>query len=62
MIGRFAGSAIMGLISDASSIQIALVVPLICYVYVLYYAIRGYVPVPSHRNYRASELGLSTVK
>ena len=36
--------AVMGFISDRSSIQVAFVVPLICYVYVLYFAIRGHRP------------------
>jgi FHS family L-fucose permease-like MFS transporter len=36
--------AIMGRISDASNIQTAFIVPLICYVYILYFAMRGYRP------------------
>jgi len=36
--------AIMGRISDATSIRTAFVVPLICYIYVLYFAIDGYKP------------------
>ena len=36
--------AAMGLISDASNIRVALVVPLICYVYVIYFAVSGYKP------------------
>lgn len=36
--------AIMGKISDVSSIQTAFVVPLLCYGYVLYFGIRGYKP------------------
>jgi FHS family L-fucose permease-like MFS transporter len=36
--------AIMGKISDVSSIQTAFVVPLLCYCYVLYFGIRGYKP------------------
>jgi FHS family L-fucose permease-like MFS transporter len=34
----------MGKISDASNIQKAFVVPLICYLYVIYFAVRGYRP------------------
>jgi FHS family L-fucose permease-like MFS transporter len=36
--------AAMGRISDASSIRVALVMPLICYLYVIYYAVSGYKP------------------
>jgi fucose permease len=36
----------MGRISDASSIQTAFVVPLICYIYILYFALVGYKPSP----------------
>ena len=62
IIGGAICPAIMGLISDASSIQWAFVIPVICYIYILYYATKGYVPVPSPANDRASELGLSIVK
>lgn len=44
IIGGAVCPAIMGLISDASNIQHAFVVPLVCYVYVLYFAVRGYRP------------------
>jgi FHS family L-fucose permease-like MFS transporter len=36
--------AIMGRISDATSIRTAFVVPLVCYIYVLYFAVAGYKP------------------
>jgi FHS family L-fucose permease-like MFS transporter len=36
--------AIMGRISDASSIQTAFVVPLLCYVFILYFGMSGYKP------------------
>jgi FHS family L-fucose permease-like MFS transporter len=39
--------AVMGKISDLSNIQKAFMVPLICYVYVIYFAVRGYKPNPS---------------
>jgi MFS transporter, FHS family, L-fucose permease len=42
IIGGAIFPAIMGRISDASNIQTAFVVPLICYVYVLYFAVSGY--------------------
>jgi FHS family L-fucose permease-like MFS transporter len=44
IIGGAICPAIMGIISDAVNIQRAFVVPLLCYVYVLYFAIRGYQP------------------
>jgi len=34
----------MGRISDASDIQVAFVMPLICYLYVIYFAVWGYRP------------------
>jgi FHS family L-fucose permease-like MFS transporter len=34
---------IMGLISDHSGIRMAFIAPLVCYVYVLYYGLKGYV-------------------
>lgn len=36
--------AIMGRISDATNIRTAFVVPLICYLYILYFAVDGYKP------------------
>ena len=42
IIGGAIFPAIMGRISDASSIQTAFIVPLICYVYILYFAVAGY--------------------
>ena len=44
IIGGGIFPVIMGFISDHSSIRQAFVVPLVCQVYVLYFAIRGYVP------------------
>lgn len=44
IIGGAIVPAVMGYISDASSIQRAFVVPLLCYAYVLYYGISGYKP------------------
>jgi FHS family L-fucose permease-like MFS transporter len=35
---------IMGRISDATNIQTAFFVPLICYLYILYFALAGYRP------------------
>jgi len=42
IIGGAIFPPIMGRISDASNIQTAFLVPLICYVYVLYFALSGY--------------------
>jgi FHS family L-fucose permease-like MFS transporter len=42
IIGGAVFPAIMGYISDAVSIQRAFVVPLLCYVYIFYFAARGY--------------------
>jgi FHS family L-fucose permease-like MFS transporter len=45
IIGGAVIPAIMGRISDASSIQTAFIVPLLCYLYILYFGMRGYRPV-----------------
>jgi FHS family L-fucose permease-like MFS transporter len=42
IIGGAVFPAIMGYISDAISIQRAFVVPLLCYIYIFYFAARGY--------------------
>lgn len=39
--------AAMGRISDLSNIQRALVVPLLCYLFIIYFAARGYQPAPA---------------
>jgi FHS family L-fucose permease-like MFS transporter len=39
--------AVMGKISDLTNIQRAFVVPLICYLYVIYFAVTGYRPEPA---------------
>ena len=44
IIGGAVFPALMGLVSDASNIQRAFVVPLVCYVLVLYFALQGYKP------------------
>ncbi len=44
IIGGAVFPAIMGLLSDRTNIQTAFVIPLICYVYVLYFAVSGYKP------------------
>jgi MFS transporter, FHS family, L-fucose permease len=45
IIGGALFPALMGYISDASSIRYAFLVPFICHIYVLYFAITGYRPV-----------------
>lgn len=47
IIGGALIPAAMGKISDLSNIQVAFVVPLICYLYVIYFAAKGYRPDPS---------------
>jgi len=44
IIGGAVFPALMGLVSDASNIQRAFVVPLVCYAFVLYFALQGYKP------------------
>lgn len=44
IIGGAIFPAIMGRISDASSIQKAFIVPLLCYVFILYFGLSGYKP------------------
>jgi MFS transporter, FHS family, L-fucose permease len=44
IIGGAVIPAVMGKISDASNIQRAFVIPLICHAYLLYFALRGYKP------------------
>jgi len=50
IIGGAIFPAIMGRISDATNIQTAFVVPLFCYVYILYFALRGYKPTSALRE------------
>jgi FHS family L-fucose permease-like MFS transporter len=49
IIGGAVFPAVMGYISDISSIQTAFIVPLVCYAYVLYFAAQGFKP-PSLAN------------
>ena len=44
IIGGAIFPAVMGFISDHSSIRAAFLVPLVCYMYVLYFAVEGYKP------------------
>jgi FHS family L-fucose permease-like MFS transporter len=55
IIGGAFFPAIMGRISDASSIQRAFVVPLLCYLFILYFGLSGYKPVT------APEMGSAAV-
>jgi len=57
IIGGAIIPAVMGLISDASDIQKAFIVPLVCYVYVLYFALRGYRPRISEPRHNPLTLG-----
>jgi len=49
--------AIMGRVSDASSIQTAFVVPLLCYLFILYFGLSGYKPAaaPAMGNVSANK-------
>jgi MFS transporter, FHS family, L-fucose permease len=49
IIGGAVFPAIMGRISDAVSIQRAFVVPLLCYVFILYFGLSGYKPSVAQR-------------
>jgi FHS family L-fucose permease-like MFS transporter len=49
IIGGAIFPAIMGRISDASNIQVAFAIPLVCYVYIFYFAVRGYKPASAGR-------------
>jgi FHS family L-fucose permease-like MFS transporter len=62
IIGGAVCPAVMGLISDVSSIQKAFLVPLVCYVYILYFAAKGYVPAAIAKLDSAPEIRLSTAK
>ena len=44
IIGGAICPALMGYISDATNIQRAFLVPLLCYAYILYFAVKGYEP------------------
>jgi len=48
IIGGALIPAAMGRISDLSNIRVAFVMPLICYAYVIYFAVSGYKPALSH--------------
>lgn len=53
IIGGAICPAIMGRISDATNIQVAFLVPLVCYVFVLYFGLRGY--RPTHASFLNAE-------
>ena len=57
IIGGAFFPALMGRISDASNIQTAFFVPLVCYIYVLYFGLAGYKPssLPTPESARALE-------
>ena len=58
IIGGAIIPAIMGYISDSANIQRAFIVPLICYLYVLYFALRGYRPTQLAHSTRTAPLGV----
>jgi FHS family L-fucose permease-like MFS transporter len=61
IIGGAVFPAIMGRVSDAAGIQRAFVVPLLCYLYILYFGMSGYKPAlaTSLRGIPAEREGLS---
>jgi FHS family L-fucose permease-like MFS transporter len=48
--------ALMGKISDTSNIQRAFIVPLICYIYIFYFAVSGYKPAGAAAPIRVMEV------
>jgi FHS family L-fucose permease-like MFS transporter len=51
--------AIMGRISDATNIRTAFVVPLVCYVYIFYFAVSGYRPLNAASEDAPSMAGMA---
>jgi FHS family L-fucose permease-like MFS transporter len=51
--------AIMGRISDATSIRTAFIVPLVCYVYIFYFAVDGYKPGKAGTKEMATVAGVT---
>jgi MFS transporter, FHS family, L-fucose permease len=49
IVGGAVVPALMGLVSDRTSIQTAFLIPIVCYVYVLYFAAVGHRPGPAGR-------------
>lgn len=60
IIGGALIPAAMGRISDATNIQLAFVVPLVCYLYVIYFAVVGYKPKTALRIPQAATAGEAT--
>jgi FHS family L-fucose permease-like MFS transporter len=52
IIGGAIIPAVMGRIYDASNIQLAFIAPLVCYVFVIYFAVAGYKPAKGFALYR----------
>jgi FHS family L-fucose permease-like MFS transporter len=51
--------AIMGRISDLTNIRTAFIVPLVCYIYILYFAVNGYKPGRATSEETASMAGMA---
>jgi MFS transporter, FHS family, L-fucose permease len=62
IIGGAVIPAVMGRISDVANIQKAFVVPLICHLYILYFALRGYKPVALDATNRLLNVSPSEVE
>lgn len=59
IIGGAVLPAIMGRISDATNIRTAFIVPLVCYVYIFYFAVDGFKPRNARREKSASMAGIA---
>jgi MFS transporter, FHS family, L-fucose permease len=62
IIGGAVIPAVMGKISDAANIQKAFVIPLICHLYILYFALRGYRPAALNAGNRFLNVAPSEVE
>lgn len=58
IIGGAIIPAVMGYISDKSTIRYAFALPLACHAYVLYFALRGYYPVSIVAAVSSAVLGI----
>ena len=54
IIGGAFFPAVMGRISDLSNIQRAFIVPLVCYIYILYFALSGFKPTAGENSESAA--------
>jgi MFS transporter, FHS family, L-fucose permease len=62
IIGGAVFPAVMGRISDATNIQKAFLVPLLCHVYILYFALHEYRTSATQSTYLISRISSSEVE